>query len=101
MDLPSAVTVTEPKGPKSFAGAHAPAAGVGGCIEDRRLEYLLANVALVYGTDSVFDHGVGVKMKQAHLVHAYGTELVGLWRESPRRLTLSPKDVPQARKHGE
>lgn len=88
------------KGPKTFAGAHAPAAGVGGHATDSRLEYMLANVALIYGTDSVFDRDAGVTMKQAHLVHAYGAELVDLWRESPRRLTMRPNDLPRTRKHG-
>lgn len=93
--------VTEPKSPKSFAGAHAPAAGVGGCFEDRGLEYLLANVALIYGTPLVFDADVGVTMKQADLVHAFGAELVDQWRDHPLRLTLKPEDVPPAgKRHG-
>lgn len=90
----------EPKGPISLAGAHAPAAGGRGCIEDRRLEYLLANVALVYGTDLVVDCHERIPMKQAHLVHAYGAELVDLWRESPQRRTMRPEDVPLTGKHG-
>lgn len=95
------VIVTEPKAPKSFAGAHAPATGVWGSSDDSKLEYLLTHVALVYGTPLVFDNDAGVTMKQAHLVHAYGAKLVDLWRESPRRLTLRPEDVPLAgKKHG-
>lgn len=83
-----------------MAGAHAPATGAGDGSEDCRLEYLLEHVALIYGTDLVVDRHERITMKQAHLVHAYGTQLVDLWRESPRRLTLSPKDVPPAGKHG-
>lgn len=102
MDLPSVAIVTKPKGPKSFAGAHAPAAGVGGHTEDSRLEYLLANVSLIYGTPLVFGADVGVTMKQADMVHAFGAELVDQWRDHPLRLTLKPEDVPPAgKRHGE
>ncbi|MFC5498147.1 primase-helicase family protein [Caenimonas terrae] len=53
----------------------------------------MANFALIYGTDTVWDGANRLIMKIANMAHAHGSDVVKLWKASADRRTIMPADV--------
>ncbi len=54
---------------------------------------LLANFALIYGTDTVWDGSNRLIMKIANMAHAHGSDMVKMWKASETRRTIMPAHV--------
>lgn len=91
--------------PDASAGANASDAGAGGdkaggkpqkpekTIDWGVYNHLLENFALIYGTDTVWDGGQRLIMKLANMAHAHGSDLVKMWKGSPKRRTVLQQNV--------
>ena len=62
-------------------------------IDWGQVNYLLANFALIYGTDTVWDGVNRLIMKIANMAHAHGSDFVKIWKAHERRRTIMPADV--------
>lgn len=62
-------------------------------IDWGKYNYLLANFALIYGTDTVWDGANRLIMKIANMAHAHGSDMVKMWKASETRRTIMPADV--------
>ncbi|MHB8947543.1 MAG: DUF5906 domain-containing protein [Rhodoferax sp.] len=93
-------------GPAALAGANASEAGAGGnsptdkpkkkeekTIDWGKFNELIANFALIYGTDTVWDGSERLIMKLQNMAHAHGADLVKMWKASPARRTVRQQDV--------
>lgn len=58
-----------------------------------KYNFLLANFALIYGTDTVWDGVNRLIMKIANMAHAHGSDMVKMWKASETRRTIMPADV--------
>lgn len=58
-----------------------------------KFNHLLANFALIYGTDQVWDASERVMMKISAMGHAHGGDLVKMWKASEKRRTVRQCDV--------
>lgn len=58
-----------------------------------KLNELVANFALIYGTDQVWDARERTMMKISAMGHAHGGDLVKLWKASEKRRTVRQADV--------
>jgi putative DNA primase/helicase len=54
---------------------------------------LIANFALIYGTDTVWDGANRLIMKIANMAHAHGSDMVKRWKAAETRRTIMPADV--------
>ncbi len=54
---------------------------------------LVANFALIYGTDQVWDASERVMMKISAMGHAHGGDLTKMWKASEKRRTVRQSDV--------
>jgi putative DNA primase/helicase len=54
---------------------------------------LIENFALIYSTDMVWDGNRRLMMKISNMAHAYGADMVRMWKASERRRTVMPSDV--------
>jgi len=62
-------------------------------IDWGKLNSLLDNFALIYGTDTVWDGNERIIMKIANMGHAHGSDMVRMWKTSERRRTVRQEDV--------
>lgn len=62
-------------------------------IDWGKLNQLLENFALIYGTDTVWDGPNRMIMKIANMAHAHGSDLVKMWKGHASRHTVMPADV--------
>ncbi|MCW5648364.1 MAG: cell division protein FtsK [Ramlibacter sp.] len=62
-------------------------------VDWTKFNYLLAQFALIYGTDTVWDGANRLIMKIANMAHAHGSDVVKLWKASEQRRTIMPSDV--------
>lgn len=58
-----------------------------------KYNFLLANFALIYGTDTVWDGSTRLIMKIANMAHAHGSDVVKMWKMAPERRTVMLTDV--------
>lgn len=65
----------------------------GRTIDWGKYNYLLANFALIYGTDTVWDGANRLIMKISNMAHAHGSDMVKMWKASETRRTIMPADV--------
>lgn len=95
--------------PASSTGANAPDVGAGGdsasgkaaklekkaekTIDWGAFNSLIANFALIYGTDTVWDGSERLIMKLQNMAHAHGADMVKMWKASPDRRTVRQQDV--------
>lgn len=91
--------------PDAAAGANATDVGAGGesaakpekkaekTIDWGAYNSLIANFALIYGTDTVWDGTERIIMKLANMAHAHGADMVKMWKASPDRRTVRQQDV--------
>lgn len=62
-------------------------------IDFTRLNYLLENFTLIYGTEQVWDGKERVMMLVRHLRIAYGSAVVKMWLESDSRRTIRQDEL--------
>ena len=94
--------------PLALTGANATGEGAGGdgaprseqperkaekTIDWGAFNSLIANFALIYGTDTVWDGNERLIMKLANMAHAHGADMVKMWKASPDRRTVRQQDV--------
>jgi hypothetical protein len=96
--------------PESSAGANASDTGAGGSdasggkaakparkaektIDWGKFNQLVANFALIYGTDTVWDGTQRIIMKLQNMAHAHGSDMVKMWKNSEQRRTVLQQDV--------
>ncbi len=62
-------------------------------IDWGKVNFLIENFALIYGSDTVWDGAKRMIMKIGNMAHAHGSDMVRLWKASERRRTVMPEDV--------
>lgn len=62
-------------------------------IDFGKLNHLVENFVLIYGTDTVWDGSERLIMKIGNMGHAYGADMVRMWKSSERRRTVRLDDV--------
>jgi putative DNA primase/helicase len=65
----------------------------GKTIDWGKYNSLLANFALIYGTDTVWDGANRLIMKISNMAHAHGSDMVKMWKGSETRRTVFPENV--------
>lgn len=92
---PAAKATPNAPAPGKGDGGGKPAAGgkVGKTVDWTKFNFLLANFALIYSTDTVWDGQNRLIMKIAAMAHAHGADMVRLWKASEIRRTVMPQDV--------
>jgi putative DNA primase/helicase len=86
---------TEGSGGEASAGGSSggKAKKPGRTVDYGKYNTLLANFALIYGTDTVWDGTNRMIMKIANMAHAHGSDMVKMWKASETRRTIMPSDV--------
>lgn len=62
-------------------------------IDFGQLNYLIDTFSLLYSTDTAWDARSRIIMKISNMAHAYGAQMVRMWKEHPERRTIFPDDV--------
>lgn len=91
--LPQESAVAQPEG-NGGGGGKSPAKGK----PERKIDWgkvneLVVNFALIYGTDTVWDGVNRIIMKIANMAHAHGSESVKQWKNHPDRRQVMPQHV--------
>lgn len=82
-----------PGKPNKPAKAEKPEKKTERTIDWGKLNHLIENFVLIYGTDTVWDASEQLIMKIANMGHAHGSEMVRMWKNNERRRTVRQTGV--------